>query len=132
MKVEIIENPKLKMIIFQCMQNMARWGYPVPKKLAFYLDIRKDDLTLGSCREDNIILLHKNLLRIIASNEDLVYETVYHELAHAVAGLDVGHGEKWQAITRMINQKTGLKIREKTPVELIPDAYWGKEGYPHG
>jgi hypothetical protein len=43
-------------------------------------------------------------------------ETVMHEMLHAVAGLDVGHGPEWQKLVRLVNTTFGYDIGTYTSV----------------
>jgi predicted SprT family Zn-dependent metalloprotease len=56
---------------------------------------------LGLCRYDTkrIELSHHFVLR---NDEPAVRDTILHEIAHALAGPEAGHGPRWQQMCRQI------------------------------
>lgn len=46
---------------------------------------------------------------------EAVKETILHELCHAIASYDSGHGEEWQAIAKEVGSIYGIKITYRAP-----------------
>ena len=60
---------------------------------------------VGICRfEERIIGLSRHYVR--ANDKEEVRGTILHEIAHALAGADAGHGPRWKRIARMLGAPT--------------------------
>lgn len=60
---------------------------------------------VGVCRyEPRIIGLSRHYVR--ANDADEVRDTILHEIAHALAGPDAGHGPRWKRIARALGCST--------------------------
>ena len=58
----------------------------------------------GSCDYANAqISLSRHFAQL--NSKDEVYNTLLHEIAHAMAGPRVGHGPKWQSIAKQIGAR---------------------------
>lgn len=60
---------------------------------------------------------------LVALNSDEeVRDTILHEIAHALAGIENGHNEKWKAICRRIGAKPERTAGEEVKVAAAPYA----------
>ena len=72
---------------------------------------------VGVCRfESRIIGLSRHYVRPNPIEE--VTETILHEIAHALAGLDAGHGPRWKRIARQLGCSTDRCTR--APIDIEP------------
>lgn len=53
-------------------------------------------------------------------DDDEVHQTLLHEVAHAMAGPDAGHGPGWRRIARRIGYVGGTTHHGETATELAP------------
>ncbi len=72
------------------------------QRWAFRFNHRKRALGLCVHHERRIEL---SLPFVRANDEELVRDTVLHEIAHALAGFDAGHGPVWKEVCRRIGAK---------------------------
>ena len=76
---------------------------------------------LGFCSPDKRISISKPLARL--NSDSLMQDTVLHEIAHALAGVNAGHGPKWRKIARSIGAipNTGCKnaVKPPAPYKLV-------------
>ncbi len=71
--------------------GLAAWSFG-------FVDARK---RLGTCRYgDKSILLSRG--HAFAATPDQVTDTILHEIAHALAGPNAGHGPAWKAVARRL------------------------------
>lgn len=54
------------------------------------------------------------------NDDDEVHQTLLHEVAHAMAGPESGHGPLWKRIAREIGYVGGTLHHGETPTELAP------------
>lgn len=59
-----------------------------------------------------------------------IYDTVYHELAHVIAGPNAEHGAEWKKIVSDIRNRTGLKMQVMANKNDIDELY-RIVGYDH-
>lgn len=74
----------------------------------------------GLCRfDDRVISLSRYLTQL--HDAEQVRDTVLHEIAHALAGPEAGHGPTWQTKARQV----GARPRRTLPAEVpLPEAPW--------
>lgn len=53
-------------------------------------------------------------------DDDTNHQTLLHEVAHALAGPDAGHGPRWKKIARELGYVGGTTHHGETAVELAP------------
>jgi hypothetical protein len=53
-------------------------------------------------------------------DDDANHQTLLHEVAHALAGVDAGHGPAWKAIAHDLGYVGGTTHRGETATELAP------------
>lgn len=53
-------------------------------------------------------------------DDDANHQTLLHEVAHALAGPDAGHGPKWKSIARDLGYVGGTTHHGETATELAP------------
>ncbi|HLS13512.1 MAG TPA: SprT-like domain-containing protein [Beutenbergiaceae bacterium] len=90
-------------------------------------DLRHWDLSFdrakrraGLCRYDaRTISLSRHLTAL--HSPDQVRDTVLHEVAHALAGAEAGHGPSWRATARRIGASTARTLAADAP---MPPAPW--------
>ncbi|HLS26226.1 MAG TPA: SprT-like domain-containing protein [Beutenbergiaceae bacterium] len=74
----------------------------------------------GMCRFDTRVISLSRYLTELHDAEQ-VRDTVLHEIAHALAGPDAGHGPQWRAKAELV----GANPRRTLPPEVpLPDAPW--------
>jgi predicted SprT family Zn-dependent metalloprotease len=103
----VITDARVLTIISSCVSDMKNWGFKLPREIKFYSAECSSRLGLATY-SDNSVTLSSFLFK--ESQDDNIRNTVYHELAHLVAGPGTHHGPKWQAVAKVITEKTGLKI----------------------
>ena len=64
--------------------------------------------------DDHAIYLGISIYRF-ADGMEAVKETILHELCHAIASYDAGHGEEWQGIAKKVGSIYGIKIKYSAP-----------------
>ena len=73
--------------------------------------------THGYCRlyrDSPTFILGISVYRVLDGWE-AVKETILHELCHAIASYDTGHGEEWQGIAKKVGSIYGIKITYSAP-----------------
>ena len=71
--------------------NLSGWGFQFTNAKRI----------LGQCNHTHrVIKLSAPLARL--NNDEVVTDTILHEIAHALAGHSAGHGARWQTICREI------------------------------
>ena len=84
--------------------------------------------THGWCRiaynNNNYFTLGISCYRV-ADGEEALKETILHELCHAIASYDSGHGEEWQGIAKRVGNIYGIKIAFRAPhsIKAYESAY---------
>nr|WP_245325198.1 SprT-like domain-containing protein [Microbacterium amylolyticum] len=53
-------------------------------------------------------------------SDDDVHQTLLHEVAHAIAGPEAGHGREWKRIARELGYVGGTTHHGETAIELAP------------
>lgn len=77
----------------------------------------------GACRyRQKLITLSRHLAAL--NDEAECYDTVLHEIAHALAGPKAGHGPLWQRMCRRVGARPQRCYDART-VKLPAPAYWG-------
>lgn len=83
---------------------------------------------LGSCNYKTQTLRFSKRFAAVQSWED-IYDTILHEVAHAIAGYDAGHGYTWRRIARdlgLANPTSGVRTNikfEKPWVGTCPNGH---------
>lgn len=123
--------PALDENIIECMARMKEWGLltvdniewttqkmtPMGKTFWF----RDSEGRIKISLNDGLVLQPANIIK----------DTIYHELAHVVAGRAAGHGEQWKRIIEIIKLKTGLQIQRLASLKEISNRYWTDGGYKY-
>lgn len=65
----------------------------------------------GQCRQHDRVISMSRLL-ITSRTQDSVRDTILHEIAHGLAGPEVGHGLEWQDIARGIGAEPNTLRKE--------------------
>lgn len=65
--------------------------------------------TLGQCYDDSEKRIEINFQYVSLNDENLVYDTILHEIAHALAGIEDGHGEVWKMWCSRVGAKPQVK-----------------------
>jgi predicted SprT family Zn-dependent metalloprotease len=74
--------------------------------------------TMGLCRHhDKRIEL--SVYFVLSNDAESVRDCILHEIAHALAGLEAGHGPKWQRICQRLGAKP-----ERCGDARMPDGRW--------
>ncbi len=122
----IIPDTRYIPIIVECINNLTQWGFDFDY-LSIKWDIQKmDPLGLTSWKTidgvlDTTIYLNQGL---ITQDISIIKDTVYHEIAHVLAGPNVGHGPKWLNIVSFISKKTGLPMQVTQKSESLENEYF--------
>ncbi len=53
-------------------------------------------------------------------DDETNHQTLLHEVAHALAGAEAGHGPRWKAIARDLGYEGGVTHHGETATELAP------------
>lgn len=107
---------------------MKRWGFNVPPIM--WTQANLDKTLIGETQQVKFKGSSELGIRIVLNKTGLIdikgefENTVYHELAHAVAGMDCVHSERWQKVAEVIRERTGIKIDENMDPTTVPDEYW--------
>ncbi len=64
-------------------------------------------------------------------DDDEVHQTLLHEVAHALAGHDAGHGPAWKRVARDIGYVGGTTHHGETATELAPWVGTCPNGHAH-
>lgn len=120
-RIPILEHRRLK-ILADCDRRFKsyckEWG--IEKQLPniawyTYNDASELGVTIFG---DNSITLNEKLF---SSNPMLLKQTIYHEMAHLIAGYEVNHGKDWTKLVNKINEREGTKISAYTdPTDMDP------------
>ena len=78
-----------------------RWSHG--KKQLGCAQIRKRKRSFGRVEEEKTIKLSRHLVAL--NDEDEVKDTILHEIAHAIAGIEHGHNEVWKTVCLQIGAK---------------------------
>lgn len=102
-----INNQRILKLIRQCTQDVQDWGFKLPKEITWYSASCKRRLGLASYTNNSITL---SQFLFNESNDDNIKNTIYHELAHLIAGPHTHHGPAWQRVANEISTRSGLVI----------------------
>ncbi len=80
---------------------------------------RRVDRGTGRVQQIKTITLSRYLVAL--NGEDAVRDTILHEIAHALAGLDHGHDDVWKAVCRRIGAEPQRLAGED--IQLAPARY---------
>lgn len=76
----------------------------------------------GSCRyRKKTITLSRSLVEMNSQEE--CEDTVLHEIAHALAGVDAGHGKKWEEMCRLVGARP-VRCYDGRSIHRPQPAYW--------
>ena len=96
-----------------------RWSHG--KKQLGCAQIRKRKRSFGRVEEEKTIKLSRHLVAL--NDEDEVKDTILHEIAHAIAGIEHGHDGVWKAVCRRIGAKpqrlAGREVNVVEPTYVI-------------
>lgn len=56
----------------------------------------------------------------LRSEDDDIHQVLLHEVAHAIAGPDAGHGPRWRKVAADLGYEGGRTHDGPTPTELAP------------
>ena len=102
--IEIIENEKVRALAKKCVENVIAWGYKLPRHIEW--SEGDSDKWLGLTKFENpSIILNKKLYK---QTNIMIQITVYHELAHLIAGPESGHKGAWRKVVDDFHDKTGF------------------------
>lgn len=102
---------RLREVAIQARQLMDRHGL---EKWALHFNVAR--VNLGECRPlEKLILLSRP--HSVSGSREQVTDTILHEIAHALAGPEEGHGPAWKAIARRIGA---------TPKSCVPESNEGR------
>jgi predicted SprT family Zn-dependent metalloprotease len=94
-----------------------RWGSGKRQLGSAGVTRRRDPVT-GRTIEVRTITLSRYLVRLNSDEE--VRETILHEIAHAIAGVEHGHDAVWQRVCRRIGAKPQRLAGETVKVVAAP------------
>jgi predicted SprT family Zn-dependent metalloprotease len=80
---------------------------------------KRRDTRTGKIEEVKTIKLSRHLVAL--NDEDEVRDTILHEIAHAIAGVENGHNAKWKAVCRKIGAKPVRLAGEE--VAVVPHCF---------
>lgn len=101
-------------IIVECINNLEKWGYAYNYKSINWSVAKMDCVGRASISfyNDNKQVITITLNQgLISQNKDTIRDTIYHELAHVIAGINDQHGDKWKTIVSDIRRRTGLPLK---------------------
>lgn len=61
---------------------------------------------------------------LATQSREVIEDTIYHELAHAVVGVKGGHGKKWKEVIGIVREQTGLPLHIKGRIDEVTDEFW--------
>lgn len=108
---------ELNQLVKECKAELNQLGLELPTPLAIRLSTRMTR-AFGNCAQRGRFVLGQ---RVITSTTisisvdlptDVGRDTVMHELLHAVAGCEQGHGGEWLRLARIVNKAFGYKITQ--------------------
>lgn len=105
-------------------EKMISWGLDFPKTI--HLEVSTTSRSLGQCcfrNHGTKIIVKVNQGILTSNNLDMIDQTIYHELAHAILPSTEHHGYRWQQVARKITQETGLQITRLTNTTVLGDEY---------
>ena len=99
--------------IVECVNNMHDWGICFDaNKIEWNVKIM-DSVGLATSihsKDSNKLIITLNQ-GLISQSDSEIKDTIYHELAHIVVGVNNKHGEKWLNLVSIIREKTGLPMK---------------------
>ena len=119
-----INNTRILKLINICTKDVQDWGFKLPKEITWYAANCKRRLGLASY-STNSITLSKFLFN--ETKDDNIKNTIYHELAHLIAGPRTHHGPAWQKVAKVISVKSGLNITKLA--ETANYEYFNSQAY---
>lgn len=97
---------RLREVAIQARRLMDRHGL---EKWALHFNVARGNL--GECRpREQLILLSRT--HSVSGSREQVTDTILHEIAHALAGPEAGHGPAWKAIARRIGATPKSRVPE--------------------
>ncbi|MCQ2076763.1 MAG: hypothetical protein MJZ20_07000 [Bacteroidaceae bacterium] len=110
-----IKNSRVKKFIKECVDNMKKWGYNIPENIKWNEGTSSEWLGKTNYSTKTITLND----RICNQSDIMIKITIYHELAHVLAGQNAGHKGSWITITNDIHEKTQYRFAETAPVTIF-------------
>lgn len=130
-----IQNPKVRAVVRECLRSIGEWGLTVPHHQKIYWKMEEMD-AFGRCtwrtsvNEGPVIIISLNK-GLETQTVDVIKDTVFHELAHAVAGFEKGHGAKWKKAVGVIRKHTNLPLLVKGNAKDVTEEFWTHGGYKY-
>jgi predicted SprT family Zn-dependent metalloprotease len=115
--------PKMQAIRELAIKEMEKWGLR-PPKWVFEFNNRKQ--TLGICQYPFPLRgipgkIQLSRYYVEKNNQEEIMETVRHEIAHALAGCDAGHGPRWKQECLRVGAKP---VRCGDGTAVMPPGKW--------
>lgn len=67
---------------------------------------------------------------LATQSREVIEDTIYHELAHAIVGVKEGHGKEWKRVVKIIRNHTRLPLHVNGEITDVTEAYWMR-GYKY-
>ena len=115
MKWKSEDKGKVLGLVYQFMNELEEHGFLIRKLNK--IDFNTSFNTNGYCRQyrySPTFDIGISVYRVVDGWE-AVKETILHELCHAMAPYDSGHGEEWQELAKKVGNLYGIKINHKAP-----------------
>lgn len=118
-----IPDVKIQKCITECLRSMKGWGLEVTQEIKWSMKKMDAFATTTSVSGESFIRIALNQ-GLATQAKRIVMDTIYHELAHVVAGVSRKHGAEWKRVVEIIRQHTGLPIRVNGRIEDITNDFW--------
>lgn len=109
------DKKRVKEMTMQYIKELKEHGFYIRKLEKIDFNIRFNHH--GYCkkyRDSPTFILGISAYRVL-DGWDAVKETILHELCHAMAPYDSGHGDEWQKLAKKVGSIYGIKISYKAP-----------------
>lgn len=121
--IEQIPDKKIRSSITKCLRSMKEWGLEVKGEIRWSLKRMDSFGTTTSVSGETFVRIALNQ-GLVTQSRRVVEDTIYHELAHVVAGIKTKHGDEWKRIVTVIRNNTGLPIRVNGRVSDVTNDFW--------
>lgn len=114
-KWKLEDKKRVQEMTMQFIKKLKEQGFHIRKLEKIDFNVRFN--THGYCRlyrDSPTFILGISAYRVLDGWE-AVKETILHELCHAIASYDSGHGEEWQEIAKKVGSIYGIKIVDSAP-----------------
>lgn len=121
--IQQIPDKKVRSVITNCLRSMKEWGLEVKGEIKWSMKKMDGFGITTSVKGEAFIRIALNQ-GLVTQSRKVIEDTIYHELAHVVAGVGKGHGKDWKKVIETIKSHTGLPLHVNGRISDVTNDFW--------